>query len=256
MGKKVKITPFLLRTGLYNDSHEITALIKDGKVRVGDRIVHTTGFEFRPSTEHVFVDGKPVEPRKEQHYYMFNKPIGVICQKNDAKGRPTVWDWLKKNSPLEENVIQALVTVGRLDINTEGLLLLTTDGELVNKVIQPEFKIPKEYHCIVKGEVEEEMLEPIRKGMKVSIKTPEGRENVNTLPAQATLIQKGPTKSTLSISIIEGKKRQVRAMLEAIGHPALQLRREKIGKLELGNLKTGTVRRLSKEEVRQYVLKS
>jgi pseudouridine synthase len=246
---KIRLLPFLMRSGKFKDSHEIEKLIQEGRIRVNHRVVHSKLFEFRPVNHTVYIDNKPVATREEQLYFMFHKPEGVVCQKNDAMGRPSVWDYLKKHSKLSESEIQALATVGRLDLGTSGLILLTTDGELVNKVAQPASGIEKEYHVVADGSVGEDLVERLRKGVDIPVEVEGKTETVKTKPCTVTVVSRNAKETALRIVLKEGKKRQVRMMMRAVGHPVITLRRERVGGVSLGALELGGLRKFAKEEL-------
>ncbi len=240
MSKKIRILSYLLSTGKFKDSNDLTKVIQDNRVRVGDRVVHSLNFEFRPSTETVFVDNHKVTPL-EHSYYLFHKPIGIISQKNDAEGRLSVWDFLAKNAILPPAKVNALVTIGRLDIDTQGLLLITTDRNFVNKISNPSSKIEKEYYVVADGVVSDASLERLRSGVRLSVKVHNKRKTITTLPAQVRLLKRSSNKTELSIVITEGKKRQVRAMLFAVGHKVTFLQRTRIGHFLLGKIPVGQI---------------
>ncbi len=213
-------------------------LILEGKITVNGRLA-TIGIKADPEKDYIKVDGKLVTGFKKdikKVYLMFNKPKGVVTTLFDPEGRTTIKDFLK-------GVKYRVFPVGRLDYNTEGLLLLTNDGDFANAVMHPSKRIPKTYLVKVKGILEEEDLQKLRTGIKL--------EDGLTSPSRVKTIRKGEVNSWLEITIYEGKKRQIRRMFEKIGHPVLKLKRIKIDGLELGNLEPGAYRYLSDEEIRK-----
>jgi len=253
MGKKIRIFPFLLRTGKFKDSNEVMKLIKDGKVKVGDRVITNLMFQFRPNTKPVYVNNEKIEGQKEELYFIFNKPQGVICQKNDSKGRPSIWDWLESHSDLKEEEINSLVSVGRIDINTEGLLILTNDSSIVNHVLQPKNHIEKEYYTVVKNFLSDKAVSQLEQGINITVGYKGKKKKIHALPAKVRILSRNQSKSEIMIEICEGKRRQVREMLNTVGNPVTFLRRERIGKILLEDLKVGKIKSISKEEIQNLL---
>ena len=167
-------------------------------------------------------------------YYMLNKPEGVVSTADDPEGRPTVMEYLE--------VPDRLWPVGRLDIDTEGLILLTNDGDLTHALTHPSFEVPRTYLAEVKGSVKERTLRTLARGVDL--------EDGTTAPAQVDLLDRMAGSALIEITIHEGRNRQVRRMFEAVGHPVARLARTAVGPVRLGRLKPGDLRRLSPEEVR------
>jgi 23S rRNA pseudouridine2605 synthase len=208
-------------------------LIFEGRVTVNGRIA-TIGMKADLARDHIKVDGKLLIRPEPKVYIMLNKPKDVVTSLSDPEGRMTVKDFLG-------GVRYRVFPVGRLDYDSEGLLLMTNDGDFANAVLHPSKKIPKTYLVKVKGILEEKEMEKLRKGMKLL--------DVMTAPAKVKKIRKTENNSWLEITIYEGKKRQIRRMLEETGHPVLKLRRIRIDGLEIGNLKPGAYRYLTTEEM-------
>lgn len=208
-------------------------LILEGRVTVNGRIA-TIGMKADRARDHIKVDGKLLIKPEPRVYLMFNKPRGVVTSLYDPEGRPTVKDFLK-------GIKYRVFPVGRLDYDSEGLLLLTNDGDFAHAVLHPSKKISKTYFVKVKGVIENEKIEKLRAGIKLA--------DGITAPAKAKRIRKTENNSWLEITIHEGKKRQIRRMLEKIGHPVLKLKRIRIDGLEMGKLESGAYRYLTFEEV-------
>jgi 23S rRNA pseudouridine2605 synthase len=208
-------------------------LILEGRVTVNGRIA-TIGMKADPARDHIKVGGKLLIKPEPRVYLMFNKPRGVVTSLYDPEGRPTVKDFLK-------GIKYRVFPVGRLDYDSEGLLLLTNDGDFAHAVLHPSKKISKTYFVKVKGVIENEKIERLRAGIKLA--------DGITAPAKAKRIRKTENNSWLEITIHEGKKRQIRRMLEKIGHPVLKLKRIRIDGLEMGKLESGAYRYLTFEEV-------
>ena len=204
-------------------------LIQEGRVSVdGTTVVDPA----RPVSgrETVAVDGSPVPPPLPPVVYALNKPAGVVSTARDPQGRPTVVELVE--SPAR------LYPVGRLDIDTTGLILLTNDGPLAHRLTHPRFEVPRTYRATVaRGPVREMALRALRAGVEL--------EDGATAPAQVHLL----APDRLELTIHEGRNRQIRRMCEAVGHPVRRLERVAIGGLSLGRLRSGSYRRLSTQEV-------
>jgi 23S rRNA pseudouridine2605 synthase len=211
-------------------------LITSGKVFVNGNKVTELGTKVDPSNDKVVVDGVPIN-REEPVYFLLYKPAGVISSVSDEFGRKVVTDFI--------NVHQRIYPVGRLDSDTSGLLLLTNDGEFANLLMHPKYKIKKTYIAKVEGTPFRETLKKLERGVQL--------EDGKTAPAQVKVKKTDKTKNTsiVEISIHEGKNRQVRRMLEAVGHPVLKLKREHYGFLHLSGMNAGEFRELKPHEVKQ-----
>ncbi len=207
-------------------------LIFEGRVTVNGRIA-TIGTKADPVKDHIKVDGKLLIKPEPKVYIMFNKPKNVVTSLHDPEGRPTVKDFLK-------GVKYRVFPVGRLDYDSEGLLLLTNDGDFAHAVLHPSKKISKTYLVKVKGILEEDKIEKLKTGVKLVERM--------TAPVKVKRIRETENNSWLEIKIYEGKKRQIRRMLEKTGHDVLKLKRIRIDGLELGKLEPGTFRYLTPEE--------
>jgi len=205
-------------------------LIEDGRVTV-DGEVAELGRRVDARTQRVQVDGVPVSASPDLVYYLLNKPAGVVTTARDPQGRPTVVELV----PDEPRVF----SVGRLDADTEGLLLLTNDGDLAHRLTHPSFGIEKEYLAEVQGRPPSSALTRLRRGVEL--------DDCMTAPAKASLLD----ARTLRITIHEGRNRQVRRMCEAVGHPVVRLVRTRIGPLVYRTLAPGAWRPLTAVEIRQ-----
>lgn len=211
-------------------------LILEGRVTVNGKIA-TIGLKADASRDHIKVNGKLVTGTSRnlrKFYLMFYKPKGVVTTLSDPEGRPAVKDYLK-------GIKYRVFPVGRLDFDSEGLLLLTNDGDFTNAVLHPSKKIPKTYLVKVKGIIEDEKIEKLRRGVKL--------DDGATMPAKVRKGRNSENNSWIEITIYEGKKRQIRRMLEKVGHPVLKLKRISIDGIKLGNLKPGEIRHLTAEEL-------
>jgi len=210
-------------------------LILAGRVRVNGAVVTTLGTKVDPESAAIEVDGRPILHEKKT-YLMFHKPKGVITSLSDPAGRQTVKDYLK-------GVRERVYPVGRLDYDTEGLLILTNDGELANRLMHPKYGVPKTYLATVRGVPDGGKLERLARGIRL--------EDGMTAPAEVEYEDVSPdmTEAVIRITVREGRKRQVRRMFEAIGHPVGRLKRIAYGPLALGGLPRGKIRPLSEEEI-------
>jgi len=211
-------------------------LIFKGRVTVNGKVA-TIGMKADPSRDYIKVDGKLITGLKryvQKVYIMINKPKGVVTTLFDPEGRPSVKDFLK-------DVKYRVFPVGRLDYASEGLLLLTNDGDFSHAVLHPSKKISKTYLVKVKGLIGEDNIERLRHGVRI--------EGGRTLPAQVKRVRQSEKNSWIEITIYEGRKRQVRRMLESVGYPVITLKRIGINGLKLGCLKTGELRYLTLDEL-------
>lgn len=204
-------------------------LVEDGRVTVNG-VVAILGRRIDPETDEVAVDGVPVGVRPDLVYYLLNKPTGVVTTASDPQGRPTVIS-LVPESP-------RVFPVGRLDLDTEGLLLVTNDGGLAHRLTHPSFGVDKEYLARVVGNPTRASLRQLREGVEL--------EDGLTAPARISVVE----PDVLRVTIHEGRNRQVRRMCEAIGHPVIRLVRVRIGPLADRSLPPGQWRPLSTDEVR------
>jgi 23S rRNA pseudouridine2605 synthase len=207
--------------------------IIEGRVTINGRTA-TLGMKADPERDHIKCDGKLITRPEPKVYLMLNKPRGVVTSLRDPEGRPTVKDYLK-------GVKYRVFPVGRLDYDSEGLLLLTNDGDFAQAILHPSRKIPKSYLAKVKGSPEDEEIKKLRAGIRL--------DDGLTAPAKLHKVRSTENNTWLEITIHEGRKRQVRRMLEQTGHPVLKLKRTRINGIELGNLKSGEYRYLKPEEI-------
>ncbi len=212
-------------------------LITEGRVTVNGRLA-TIGMKADPFNDHIKVDGKLLTQLEKKVYFIFNKPRGVLTSMGDPAGRPTVNDFLR-------GIKQRVFPVGRLDYDSEGMLLLTNDGEFAHAILHPSKKIPKTYIVKVKGVLEDQDLDKLRNGIRL--------DRTMTSPARVKRLRKTENNSWIEMTIYEGKKRQIRRMLERVGHPVIRLIRMKINGLDMGELAPGTYRRISSEEMKKII---
>ena len=209
-------------------------LIRQGRVTVnGERAM--LGMRIDPARDVVVCDGKRLSGREAHVVILLYKPRGVVCTSSDPEGRKTVQDCVSE-------IPQRLYNVGRLDINSEGLLLMTNDGALAQRLTHPRYGVEKTYYAVCDGKLAASEIALLVNGVMLEdgMTAPARVENVRTT-------QRGDT--AFSITIHEGRNRQIRRMLEAVGHRTLRLKRERLGPLTLGNLQPGQWRRLSDREI-------
>ncbi len=209
-------------------------LIETGRVEVDRKVVTELGSKADPRQQEIRVDGIAL-PRPKVVHYMLNKPVGIVSTNADPAGRPRVIDLIPGG--------QRLFTVGRLDISSEGLILVTNDGDLANRLAHPRYGIEKTYNAEVAGTIEKEDLEKLRKGVYLA----EGFARVKHVKVKTQYKQ----SALLEIVLDEGRNREIRRLLARIGHKVLRLKRIALGPLRLGELEPGAHRPLSHEELRE-----
>jgi 23S rRNA pseudouridine2605 synthase len=210
-------------------------LIIEGRVRVNGMVVTELGAKADANNDHIKVDGKLINPKQPRTYIMLNKPAGYVTTMSDPEGRPTVQDLLK-------GIKTRVYPVGRLDYNTEGLLLMTNDGDFAHLITHPKHEFPKTYLAKVKGVLDERAIEMLEKGMFL--------QDGKTAPAKVKKIRKEEMNSWVEITIHEGRKRQVRRMFDHVGRSVIKLKRIRTGGLSLGDLPEGRFRHLTLDEVK------
>lgn len=233
----MRINKFLARSGVAS-RRASEALITSGVVTVNGDVVTALACQIDPEHDEVCVNGDPIAlPQENRVVLMLNKPAGYVTTMSDPHGRKTVADLL----PLER--YPGLFPIGRLDQDTHGLLLFTTDGELGNALLHPSHHVDKTYHARVAGRVSKNKLHKLETGIEL--------DDGATAPATARLISYDPAKQTswVELTIHEGRKRQVKRMMQALGHPVKELKRVSFGPLVLDGLKEGQWRELRSDEI-------
>src|SRR6266576_2676719 len=233
-----RLQKLIAAAGLASRRHA-EQLITAGEVTVNGKVVTELGTKADPETDHIKVRGKLINPsleRREKVYVLLNKPKGYLSSVTDPEGRPTVLELLPAS-------LGRLYPVGRLDFNTEGLLLLTNDGEFTNFITAARNKVEKVYEGKVKGLPNEQAIERLRRGVTLE-------DGSRTAPAKIKRVYETQTNTWFEIILHEGKNQQIRRMFDLIGHSVMKLRRSQIGPLRDDKLKPGTWRKLSEEEVK------
>lgn len=210
--------------------------IKAGKVKINGQVVTNLATDVDENNDTVVVDGKKIVPVSRNIYIMFYKPKGCICTLEDDKGRKTIMDYL------EDFEKKRIFPIGRLDYDTEGLLLLTNDGFLSNRLTQPSSEIPKTYIAKIEGTVAESDLARLRNGVVI--------DGIRLKRCKIKMLETANDYTRLEITIYEGKNREIHKMFETIGKTVVFLKRIKIGNLKLGGLGRGAYRYLSDKEVK------
>ena len=234
----------ILAAAGYGSRRACEEIIRQGRVQVNGRVVTEMGTKVDPHRDEIRVDGAPLSSPEGKVYLILHKPPGYISTVHDPWGRPTILDLVPHRG--------RLYPVGRLDAESEGLLLLTNDGQLTHRLTHPRYEHEKEYRVLVRGRPNEAVLSRLRRGVKLE----EGR----TAPAEVSRasrkegLETPPGATWLRMVIHEGRKRQIRRMCAAVGHPVQRLIRVRMGPIELGNLPPGGYRPLSAKEVRRLRL--
>lgn len=229
----MRINKFLALAGM-GSRRKVEEFVKNGRVCVND--VLTTSLATDISDKDVVtLDGNAVKTAETYEYYMLNKPKGYITSTRDQFDRKTVMDLLA-------NVSSRVFPVGRLDYDTEGLLLITNDGDMAERLTKPEYHIAKTYNCTIEGQIKESELAVLRAGIVV--------DRIRYNKCKIKVVEKTATRTKLKVIINEGKNRQIRNMFEFIGKRVVLLNRVAIGDIHLGGLSRGEYRKLKQDEIK------
>ena len=231
----MRINKFLAECGIAS-RRNCEALVTAGRVRINGKTVKLLATDVDPENDLVSVDDKPVKPIARHLYIALNKPKGYVCTTSDEFGRKTVMDFFEGKYPGKR-----IFPVGRLDYDTEGLLILTTDGDLSNRLTHPRNEIPKTYVAKIEGEISESDLNKLRQGVML--------DGVRTKKCKVRLLGFENNVSRIEVVITEGRNRQVRRMFESINRDVVFLKRTAIGNIKLGGLYRGNFRELKDNEV-------
>lgn len=232
-----RLNKYLARAGVAS-RRRADALIQAGRVKVNGVIVREMGIQINPQNDRVEVDGQPIKGRDEYEYLILHKPPGYLSTVRDPFQRPTVIDLLPKTKT-------RLYPVGRLDLDTSGLLFFTNDGDLALALTHPRHLVEKVYRAKVSGIPDPSDLKKLARGILL--------EDGPTAPAKIALEKVENGHAIIVITLREGRKRQVKRMMSAIGHPVLTLHREAMGPLTLGALKPGAYRRPTEFELKELL---
>ena len=234
MTEGIRLQKVLAAAGLGSRRH-CEELIDDGLVQVNGRTIDEQGVRVDPLRDVIRVDGARIPPPRRHLYLVFHKPRGVVSTMDDPQGRTTITDYLGRRSK------EGLFHVGRLDTPTEGLLLITNDGDFAQRMAHPSHEISKTYVAEIEGVIENVTLRKLGRGIKL--------EDGPVHPDELKLIQRGGTRSIVQVVLHEGRNRIVRRMFDAVGHPVRRLTRTAVGPVKLGRLKVGELRDLTQEEL-------
>lgn len=231
---KIRINRFLAASGL-GSRRKVEDLIKRGSVFVNNVKVEDFSITVEPWHDRVTVDGNEIDLPSSQHILVLNKPVGVLCTVTDGFNRKTVIDIARDNGYKNK-----IYPVGRLDLNSSGIIILTDDGDLAFRLTHPRYKIDKKYIVTVGGKVSEETRAELESGVNIG--------EFTTKPCKIKLIETDKTKTTLEMTLREGRKRQIRRMFARYGHKVLSLHRSAIGDLLFKDLASGNIRPLTVSE--------
>lgn len=233
VGMQERLQKYIARCGVCS-RRKAEELITQSRVRVNEKTITQMGYIIDPEQSEVRVDNQVIQPAVDKVYLILNKPAGYLTTVSDPENRPTVFNLLPKLGI-------RIFPVGRLDSDSEGLLLFTNDGELANWLIHPRYGIKKKYLVTIEGQISPKSIVAIERGIVL--------EDGKTAPAKIRIIRSSRNITSLELEIAEGKKRQIRRTFAAIGHPVLKLLRTQFGPLHLSNLKTGKYRFLTNHEI-------
>ncbi len=228
----MRINKYLAQAGVAS-RRNCDELIKDGLVTVNGKVC-AIGQEVDELHDSVSVNGKKINVVKKYSYYMMNKPKGYVCTVKDDKDRKTVMDLLPKNAG-------RVFPVGRLDYDSEGLLLFTNDGDLCNRLMHPSSEIPKTYLVKIEGSLDEAVIEKLKRGVEI--------DGVKTKRCNIRIVDETRDFTKYHVTVTEGRNREIRKMFLSVGKEVKFLKRIKIGDLSLTGLDRGAVRKLSQDEV-------
>jgi 23S rRNA pseudouridine2605 synthase len=234
----IRLQKYIAQCGIAS-RRKAEELIVAGRVAIDGAIVKEMGICIIPGKNRITFDGKLVEAKEQLVYYLLNKPKGYVTTLSDPQGRPIVTSLIK-------DIDARLFPVGRLDLDTEGALILTNDGELAQKIQHPSHGIDKTYEALVKGCPKKDAIELLKRGIFL--------EGKMTSPAGVSVVAKVGANCVMQITIHEGRKRQVKKMFGFIGNPVLHLKRIAYGKLFLGRMALGDYRQLNPSELKKIFL--
>ena len=234
---EIRLQKFLADNGIAS-RRKCEEIILQGRVKVNEKVIVTLGTKIKPYEDFVEVDGKILKRQDDKIYVLLNKPIGYVTTVKDQFKRDTVMDLLK-------DIKTRIVPVGRLDMYTSGALILSNDGDFVNKITHPSHEVEKTYNVTVRGKITKDEMKKLEEGVDIG--------DYITKPAKTKILKIDESKNVSRFQIIihEGKNRQVRRMCKTINKPVLALHRSAIGKINVKNLKLGEYRLLTNKEIEE-----
>lgn len=228
----IRLNKYLAQIGIAA-RRKIDELIEKGNVSVNGKTAEM-GQKINPDIDEIKINGNKIENKTEEYeYYMINKPRKVLCAVSDDSERKLITDYIKTD--------KRIFPVGRLDYETEGLLIVTNDGEIFNKIVHPKAELYKKYVVKIVGKITKEDIKTLKDGVIL--------DDGITLPAKVKLIYQDEYNSTLKIEIREGRNRQIRRMFQALNYKVQYLKRVSVGKIDVGDLRPGEYRELTKDEI-------
>jgi 23S rRNA pseudouridine2605 synthase len=239
MNETVRLQKYIAGCGIAS-RRKAEEIIAQGRITVDGQVVTAMGTQVNPSLQEIRLDGNVVSPQNDFLYVLLNKPQGYVTTLSDPQGRPIV-------TSLLQGINARLFPVGRLDLDTEGALILTNDGELAQQIQHPSYEVTKTYEAQVLGLPSEKILHKLEHGILL--------EGKKTAPAQILVTAHQTRTTSIRITIHEGRKRQVRKMFQAVGHPVFHLKRIAYGNLFLEGLLTGKYRILTSDDLKKIFIK-
>jgi pseudouridine synthase len=233
MSESIRLQKYLAQCGVAS-RRKAETIIASGRVTIDGNVVTDMGSKVVPSCQKVTVDGKPIKKEKRKEYFLLNKPKGYVTTVSDPQGRPVV-------TSLVKDATVRLFPVGRLDLDTQGALILTNDGVLAQRIQHPSNEVTKTYEALVAGKPTDTALQSLAEGIML--------EGKMTSPASLAVVKYLSRNTLVKITIHEGRKRQVKKMFQAIKHPVINLRRIAYGSLYLKNLPEGSYRSLTPKDL-------
>ena len=237
MSKKISLKQFLMKSGKFRRMQDCIEAIRSGKISVNNEIITNPNYFFNPKKSLVKTESKKIKKTRSL-YFLMNKPAGYLSQK--VENEKTIYDLLNRLS-LPQEEIRSLSAVGRLDKETEGLMVITNDGKLSDFIMHPKNEIIKRYNAVLENPIADGSLKLLQKGVVIEIDD----SKYKTTKCRIKKVK----ENEVYISITEGKKRQIRKMFETVGNKVAYLKRVSIGGLQLGKLNTGEIKEITREEI-------
>ena len=237
MSKKISLKQFLMKTGRFERVYDCIQAIRNGNISVNKKTIDNPSFFFNPQKSLIKINGEKLK-LVPKLYFTFNKPAGYLSQKSGNE--KTIYDLIEKLN-LSKEQIQSLFAVGRLDKDTDGLMIITNDGKLSNILMNSEIEIIKKYYAVLEKPADANKIRILEKGIQIKIDD----EDYKTKRCKIKIVG----EKEVYISISEGKKRQIRKMFESIDNKVVYLKRVSIGGLQLKNLEIGEIKPISREEI-------